>query len=500
MWLWIPAFAGMTTTVAGMTITVAGMAITVQFPRQTGDVSPMRKQLTMKWPVSYNIYFIAFACALSGLLFGYDAGIISGAILFIKQSFTLSSSQIGYIVSAVPLGALIASAIVGHLSDQFGRKKILLVTAWLFAAGSLVCAFANSPNDLIFGRLLMGFAVGMSSSLSPVYIAEIAEKGRRGKLVTLFLISVNFGIFISYLTNLAFAHSGAWRIMLGLGIIPAAVFALFITVLPESPRWLIVKGKLSAAKHILEKTHGKINAQKELTEIQSVVGHDKVSFKDIFQKQFLKVLLLGAIIGVFTQAIGINAIIYYAPTIFQKTGFNEATVSIMATLGIGFTVTLAAITAASVIDKFGRRNLLLGGLFGIILSLCLIIFAFEYVHNQLLLGWLALTGCILFVACQGLSVGPACFLLPAEIYPAKIRGFGMSISITFNWLTNFLVALLFPIVLGLYGIVFAFKIFLLLSIVGWILFFFFVPETKNVSLENIELNILENKRLRRLGE
>ncbi len=451
------------------------------------------------WPYNYNTYFIAFAAAISGLLFGYDAGIISGAMLFIKQSFSISNTQIGIMVSAVPLGALMSSIITGRLSDWFGRKKILSITAFLFILGSLVCASADTSNELIIGRLLLGFAVGMSTSLSPVYIAEIAKKEQRGKLVTFFLISVNFGIFISYATNLAFAHSESWRIMLGLGVVPAVVLAIFVAFLPESPRWLALKGNVKEAENILEKTRNPAEAQTELQEIQFVLQQEKNTLKTVLTKQFLKVIFLGALIGVFTQAVGINAIIYYAPTIFQKTGFSDATVSILATLGIGFTVTLSAVIAASIIDKFGRRTLLLTGLFGIIASLCLIIYAFQYVHNQLLLGWLALAGSILFVACQGISVGPACFLLPSEIYPAKIRGIGMGVSIAFNWLTNFLVALFFPIILGSHGIVFAFKIFLALSIIGWILFFFYIPETKKASLEDIELNILQNKKLRLLG-
>ena len=447
-----------------------------------------------------NIYFIAFSAAISGLLFGYDAGIISGAMLFIKKTFDVTNTQIGEMVGAVPLGALLSSIISGRFSDLFGRKKILIAASFLFIMGSLVCSLAISTYYLIVGRLFIGFAVGMSSSIVPVYISEISDKERRGKLVTLFLISVNFGIFISYAINLWLSHIESWRLMLGLGVIPAIVFLTAAIFLPESPRWLVINGKLDEAKKILEKIHGTIKSTVELKEIQLASKQQKITLKNALEGKFFKVLLLGALIGVFTQAVGINAIIYYAPTIFQKTGFNTAVVSILATLGIGFTVTASAIIASKFLDKFGRRILLLLGLLGIILSLCLIIFSFEYVHDQILLGWLTFCGFILFVAFQGVSVGPACFLLPTEIYPSRIRGIGVGISITFNWLTNFLVALLFPIALGLYGMVFVFKIFLILSIIGWVVFFLYVPETKTISLENIEINILENKKLRCIGE
>ena len=448
----------------------------------------------------YSINFIAIASAISGLLFGYDAGIISGAIIFIKKTFDISSVQIGEIVSAVPLGALIAAIIIGRLSDLFGRKKLLLITALLFAIGSLGCAFANSSIFLIMSRLLIGFAVGMSSSLSPIYIAEMAEKNRRGKLVTLYLVSVNFGIFVSYVVNLLLAHTQSWRMMLGLGVIPAAVLFLLSLSLPESARWLISNGKINDGKNILEKVYGVEKAKTEFEEIKQILSVQKIQLKEIFQTKFFKVIFLGALIGIFTQAVGINAIIYYAPTIFEKTGFNETISSMLATLGIGFTVTLSAIFASRFIDRFGRRILLLSGLSGIILSLCVVIFSFSYIHNQVMLGWFVLISFIFFVACQGLSVGSACFLIPSEIFPARIRGFGMGVSITFNWLTNFLVALLFPIALSTYGTAFVFKIFLSLSIIGFFIFYFYIPETKMISLEKIELNILKNKKLRLLGD
>jgi len=456
--------------------------------------------MMMDRPIRYNIYFIAIAAAISGLLFGYDAGIISGAMLFIKKTFDVSNAQIGAMVSAVPLGALISSIIIGKVSDLFGRKKLLFATALLFLVGSLSCALASNPTALIVSRLFIGFAVGMSSSLSPMYIAEMAEKERRGKLVTLYLISVNFGIFVSYLTSLFFAYTESWRMMLGLGVIPALILLLFSFFLPESPRWLIVKGRINDGKKILEKIHGAEKSKFEFKEIITVLKNEKTNLRSIFQAKFFKIIFLGALIGIFTQAVGINAIIYYAPTIFQKTGFNKTIASMLATLGIGFTVTLSAVFAANLIDRFGRRTLLLSGLSGIILSLCVVVISFTTVHNPIVLGWLILVSFIVFVACQGLSVGPACFLLPSEIYPAKIRGMGMGVSIMFNWLTNFLVALLFPIALSEYGIVLVFKIFLLLSVIGFVVFYFYIPETRKTSLEQIEMNIVKNKRLRLLGE
>lgn len=447
-----------------------------------------------------NIYFIAFAAAISGLLFGYDAGIISGAILFIKKTFVITDTQVGLIVSAVPFGALISAVCIGKISDWVGRKKILIATALLFISGSLVCGLTPNVEYLIAGRFLLGLAVGMSSASAPIYIAEMTEKKNRGALVTLFLIAVNSGIFVSYLVNYIFAYDAAWRSMLALGVAPAIILLVCASLLPESPRWLVVQGKAQRAFVILEKIYGAAKAKLELAEMKSISQQENTSFRIILQPQFFKIILLGIIVSIFTQAVGINAIIYYAPTIFQKTGFSEATVSILATLGIGLTVTLSAVCAAIFIDKVGRRKLLLSGLAGIIFSLIMLVSAFYFISNQQLLGWMVLISSILFVAFQGLSVGPACFLIPSEIFPAKIRGTGMGISIAFNWLTNTLVAFLFPIVLNHYGATSSFALFLVISIIGWILFYAYVPETKNISLEKIELNLLAGTKTRYLGK
>ncbi len=270
--------------------------------------------------------------------------------------------------------------------------------------------------------------------------------------MTLFLISVNGGLFVAYLVNYLFAASESWRSMFALGAVPGLTLLLCALRLPESPRWLVLHNKVQLATQILERLHGKAQADEEMAQIKAVAEHHKEGgFKAIIQQGYAKILLLGIIVSIFTQAIGINAIIYYAPTIFQKTGFHEATASILATMGIGLTVTLAAVGAALFIDKAGRRNLLLTGLAGIILSLIAITYAFAFIHDAQTLGWVVLIGSICFVACQGMSVGPACFLIPSEIFPISIRGTAMGISIAFNWLTNTIVAFLFPIVLDSYG-------------------------------------------------
>lgn len=442
----------------------------------------------------------AIVAALAGLLFGYDAGIISGAILFIKETFNITPQQVGTLVSAVPLGALIAAAICGKLNDWLGRKKILFATAILFILGTLLSALAHDISMLYSGRLLIGLAIGVGSFSAPLYIAEISEQKHRGALVTLNQLAIVIGIFLAYLINYAFAASHNWRWMLGYGVIPALILFICCFFLPESPRWLVSKSKISEALKILRYIHGDQQANYEMAQLTQVAKVERMRFTDLMRRNFWKVLLLGILVSILTQAVGINAIIYYAPTIFQQTGFSAATTAILATTGIGLINVIFTLIAVRYLDKIGRRKLLMIGISGIVLSLIILSSAFAMgVNHSVSLAWLALGSMLLFVACQAFSTGPACWLIPSEIFPVSVRGLGMGLSVAFNWGTNVLVAALFPVVLAVWGGTIAFLIFLIIALIAWLYFYFYVPETKNVSLEQIELNLLDGKNTRELG-
>lgn len=445
------------------------------------------------------MYLIAGVAALAGLLFGYDAGIISGAILFIQKAFRLDDVEIGFVVSLVPLGALVASALCGRVNDWIGRKITLLLCAVLFMLGAAVCSQAYNIYTLYVGRLLLGLAVGLGSFSAPLYIAEVAREDKRGGLVTLNQFAITVGIALSYLVNYHFAARGAWRDMLGAGFIPALPLFLLVLFIPQSPRWLYVKGKVGKAMDVLRRIHGEKYAQDEMKEIKSKVHLEKYGLKEIIGSGFLRVLALGIIVSIFTQAVGINAIIYYAPTIFMLTGAGKATSSILSTVGIGIVNIVFTLVAIWLLDRLGRRPLLLTGLMGIIISLIIITVAFAIGVSAGILAWLTLFGCILFVACQAFSTGPACWLIPSEIFPAKMRGVGMGLSVAFNWGTNVLVAYFFPIMLQDIGNAWTFGVFLIISVTAFILFYLFVPEPKGVSLETIEDNIVAGKPLRHIG-
>ncbi len=446
-----------------------------------------------------SLFLIALAAGLSGFLFGYDAGIISGALLFIRQTFSLTPTEVGLIVSSVPFGALIASIISGKVSDLCGRKITLLVTALLFVAGSLLSAFAISKEWLILGRILLGLAIGVGSCISPVYVSELAIEEKRGMLVNLFVTAVQVGVFSSFVISYLFSHTGLWRVMVGIGIIPALTLAGLCFRLPESPRWLILKNRTDEARHILTHIVGQQDSEKEITSIKEVLQQEKFKLNHLYQSGFFKVIAIGVAVSFFTQTIGVNAIVYFAPTIFKHTGFANPAIATFATMFIGLMLVITTIASLFFIDKVGRRLPLLLGTLGILFSLLIITLSFGFIKSPLGLGWMMFIGSTLFMFFHGLSIGPACFLIPSEVFPARIRGFGMGISVAFNWGANALIAFIIPIVIHYYNIATLFAGFFVITVIGLIIFYLIIPETSKISLEQIELNLIAGKRARDIG-
>jgi sugar porter (SP) family MFS transporter len=443
--------------------------------------------------------FVAIAAALAGLLFGYDVGSISGALLYIEKDFILSPWQQGFVVGAVPFGALLTSLVGGMLNDKIGRKKSLLLTALLFIGGALICAVSISIAMLICGRLLIGLAIGIGSFSAPLYIAEMSEERHRGGLVTLNQLAIVCGICLAYGMNYLLSSTENWRLMLGFATIPGLILLVSSMLLPESPRWLMLKNQFEKAKHILCRIHGKSEGEAEFHALSSVIKSEHSISKKTFRKDFYKVLALGILVSILTQAVGINAIIYYAPKIFLAAGIGAKTSAILATFGIGLVNVIFTLVAVRFLDQFGRRKLLLTGVFGIALSLLCIVIVLHFMVLSSTVAWIIFGCFLLFIACQAIGTGPACWLIPSEIFPLSIRGLGMGLSVAANWGTNVIVALLFPIVLKTYGVGVSFFVFLVIAIIAWIYFYTMVPETKDVSLETIESNLYANKKMRDLG-
>lgn len=436
-----------------------------------------------------SVKLISTIAAVGGLLFGYDTGVISGALLFIRETWTLTAFEQGWIVSSVLVGAILGAILSGSVTDRLGRKKIIVITALVFFAGSLATALAKSPLELMLYRGLIGFAIGIASYTVPLYISEIAPDDKRGALVSLNQLAITIGIVLSYLIDGAFAEvQNGWRYMMGIGIVPALLLAGGMALVPETPRWLISRGQTEKAKQALRKIYGDCDADAEAAKIRSCMTHDaQGSFKELSASWMRPALLVGIGLMFIQQATGINTIIYYAPTIFQMSGFESGVSAISATVGIGLVNVLMTVVSIRLIDRLGRKPLLYAGLGGMIASLLVLGGAFYYGGNSgLALKAVSFVSLVVYVAAFAVSLGPICWLIISEIYPTQIRGLAMSVATVANWSFNLIVALTFLPLVEYLGTAYTFWGFAAVGI--WALWFCKtqVPETKGRSLEEIE--------------
>src|SRR3954447_4830968 len=320
-----------------------------------------------------NVILTAAIAGLGGLLFGYDTGIIAGALLFIKQDFDLGSFAQGVVVAAVPIGAIAGAAIAGPAADTYGRRLMILLAAGVFIVGALASAAAPGVEVLVAARIVIGVAIGLASAAAPVYISEVAPPESRGRLVTFFQLAVTIGILVAYLVGLAFDHSEGWRWMLGLGCVPALALAFGMLRMPQSPRWLVMSGDDFAARATLAKIRvdDPDTIDLELEEIEASVHTDAKagSWSDLLQPAVKAALVVGVGLAILQQVTGINTVIYYAPTIIEFTGVNSSAGSILAAVGVGIINVAMTVVALRLLDKAGRRTLLMIGVSGMVVSL-----------------------------------------------------------------------------------------------------------------------------------
>ena len=436
------------------------------------------------------LYVVAIVASLGGLLSGYDTGVISGALLFINETWILPDTLQGFLVSSVLIGAVIGAATNGVLADMFGRKKIILATALIFILGSIMCAFAPNVYVLIASRIFVGFAVGIVNFVVPLYLSEISPKNLRGTLVSLYQWAITSGILFSYFINAAFAqHVYNWRLMLFAGVLPGLVLFVGMCLMSDTPRWLVSKNREDEAKTVFKKIEPDLDTEKEIQEIKMTLkseGQEKIF-------RFKRFMIMPFVVGVgimFAQiCTGINTIIYYAPTIFKTAGFDSNLTAIYATTGIGVVNFVMTIVAVFFTDRLGRKPLLYFGLTGVMLSLFALgtSFAFADVLGTSL-KWVAVGSLVTYIICFAMSLGPIGWILVSEVFPLKIRGVAMSICTVSNFAFNFFVVGSFPVLLHRIGGAWTFWIFGIVSLLCIIFVYFFVPETKGISLEEIESN------------
>ena len=440
----------------------------------------------IKPATGHFVALISWISALAGLLFGYDTGVISGAILFVQKDFALTTLEEEVVVAAVLLGAVVGAIFGGRFADRFGRRNVLIGVAILFIIGAIGTALAPTATWLAIGRVIVGVAIGVASFTAPLYISEVSPANVRGKLVSLNQLMITIGIVASYLADYGLADMRGWRWMFGLAAIPAIILAVGLFFVPESPRWLMSRSRNAQARSVLERIRETSQVDAELAEIESSLHQQEGSWRELLRPALRPALVVGIGLAVFQQFTGINTVIYYAPTIFQFAGLHSASAAILATVGVGIVNVALTIVALRVIDRAGRRPLLLYGLVGMILSLALLGFAFLSSTLSSMVAWIAVISLALYVACFAIGLGPVFWLMIAEIYPLKIRGRAMGVATVANWGSNLIVALTFLSLLHVLGKPWTFWLYGIVGIVAWIFVYRLVPETKGRTLEEIE--------------
>ena len=433
-------------------------------------------------------YFYLYICALiasfGGLLSGYDTGVISGALLYINQSFEINSYMLGLLVSSVSIGAVFGAFVNGFFVDKIGRRKTLLLTAFLFFIASVFCFLSQNITELIISRMIIGLAVGIVSFCGPLYLSEISPKEKRGQIVSLHQLAITFGILFSYLTNYLCANlESNWRVMFLIGVVPAFILFFGLMFQKDTPRWYVIKKRYDDAKKILELVGYSKNIEYEIQNISATLNKEE---KIKFNKKLIMPFVIGLGIMIIQMTTGINAIIYYAPTIFKMIGFSSNQDALFITIFIGLINFLMTFVAIILVDKIGRKPLLYIGLSGMLISLVVLsgVFVLDYVFIK----YLAVVFCAVYIVSFSMSLGPVAFLLVSEVFPLKYRGSAMSITIVTNFICNFLVTGLFPIALDKIGGFYTFMIFAFICVLSLLFVKFIVFETKGLSLEDIELN------------
>jgi len=421
------------------------------------------------------IWKFTLIASLGGFLFGFETAVISGAEQIIQKLWHLDAVRHGLTVSISLIGTIIGAIVAGRMADRYGRKPVLYFVASLYLLSALGCALASLWELFLLFRLLGGLAVGISSVVGPVYTSEIAPAKDRGKLTGTFQIMIVLGIFTAYLTNFLFmsVESGGWRYMLGIMAVPALLFVLLLNLIPESPRWLLQRGQADKARA----SYLRLETPAEMLGKQSQIPAKNVS---LFQKRYARPILFAVLLAFFNQMTGINAILYYAPRIFEMAGFN-AELAYLQPIFIGGTNLLFTLAGMSIIDRFGRKKLLLTGAIGMFLFLLLAAFGLKGVNPQFLLFYI-----MGFIASFALSQGAVIWVFLAEIFPNEVRAQGSSLGSTTHWLFAAIISWVFPIIVegSVLGGYYVF-LFYALMVVASFVFILFMPETKGKALEEI---------------
>ncbi|HEA18534.1 MAG TPA: MFS transporter [Pseudoalteromonas prydzensis] len=466
--------------------------------------SPNHTLATSSHSLLYVI-FISGVAAIGGFLFGFDSGVINGTVSALGKTFNSSSVATGFNVASVLLGCALGALIAGPLADKFGRRSIMIVTAVIFAISAFGSGIADSSAEFIFYRLFGGLGIGAASVLAPAYIAEVAPAALRGRLATLQQLAIVLGLFAAFLSNylIASAANGAegifilelaaWRWMFWAELVPAGLFLLGVLFIPESPRYLVAQGQLEKAKAVFRKISNE-DAQSQINDVkQSLHGDKKPSIRDLFidgKKKIHPIVWVGIALSVFQQFVGINVVFYYGSELWQAAGFDESQ-SLFINVLAGTTNILSTFIAIALIDKVGRKPLLLVGSIGMFISLSALTYTFGSAGldeaGKLALtetmGTFALIMANLFVVFFGLSWGPVVWVLLGEMFNNRIRGAALAVAASAQWLANFTITMTFPIMLGSIGLAGAYGFYALSAFISVFFIVKYIKETRGIKLE-----------------
>ncbi|MDW8565741.1 sugar porter family MFS transporter [Staphylococcus shinii] len=437
--------------------------------------------------IKVNKKLIFFLGALGGLLYGYDMGVISGALLFIRDDIPLNSFTEGLVVSSMLVGAIFGSGASGPMSDRLGRRRVVFIIAIIYIVGALILALAPSMPILVLGRLIIGLAVGGSTAIVPVYLSEMAPTEQRGSLSSLNQLMITIGILSSYLINYAFTPIEGWRWMLGLAIVPSVILLVGVAFMPESPRWLLEHRSEKAARDVMKLTFKDSEIDKEIADMKEINSISESTWNVLKSPWLRPTLIIGSIFALLQQIIGINAIIYYAPTIFNKAGLGNAT-SILGTVGIGTVNVLITIVAIMIIDKINRKRLLVIGNIGMVASLLIMAILIWTIGIQSS-AWIIVACLTLFIIFFGFTWGPVLWVMLPELFPMRARGAATGVAALVLSIGSLLVAQFFPILTEVLSVEQVFLIFAAIGVCALIFVIKYLPETRGRSLEEIEADL-----------
>ena len=454
----------------------------------------------MKQKVSAYVVFLSVVAAIGGILFGYDTAVISGTTEIVKTQFGLSTGMEGWYVGCALIGSIVGVLIAGMLSDFLGRKKTMLIAALMFSVSAIGCAISADFAQLVIYRIIGGFGIGIVSIVSPIYISEVSPARVRGTMVSFYQLFITIGFLLAYLINYLILRGAAldsadpalgvrmfnneyWRGMLGCETIPDLLFLLVIFFIPESPRWLIVKGKDLRATAILERIYGsKKDAAEGLAATrESIAGEVKTEWKTLLEPGIFKAVLIGSAIAILGQFMGVNAVLYYGPKIFADAGFPDP---LFSTVLVGVVNMLTTVIALLIIDKVGRKKLVWWGVGGMIF--CLLMIGLYFLPFTSLPNWFMLTFFLLYVFCTAISISAVVFVLLSEMYPNRVRGLAMSIAGFALWIGTYLIGQLTPWMLENLTPAGTFFLFAFMCLPYLWIMYRHVPDTTGKSLEEIE--------------